>query len=194
MYNSTMKRILPLIILLSLILASCASWGDREPTVALEPLVEETVPITEEEAVAEQETALEEPLDVNEASIVEEITEDDGILPVTDEPIGGSPEAETIQEPLNEPLTEPIPETLTESLVEPLVEPLPESSKEPQPIPDAVPNTEAPKEEADTARIGDMVLPKWFIYTFSALFLALLMALCYMSNNRKKSLYYRGRD
>ena len=180
MYNGTMKRILPLIILLSLILASCASWGDREPTVALEPLVEETVPTAEEEAVAEQETALEEPL------AVEEVIEDDGILPVTDEPIGGSPEAEAIQESLNEPLTEP--------LAEPLVEPLPESSKEPQPIPDAVPNAEAPKEEADTARIGDMVLPKWFIYTFSALFLALLMALCYMSNNRKKSLYYRGRD
>ena len=165
-------------------LASCASWGDKEPTVALKPLVEEIVPTTEEEAVAEQETALEEPL------AVEEVIEDEGILPVTDEPIGGSPEAEAIQEPLNEPLTEP----LTEPLVEPLVEPLPESSKEPQPIPDAVPNAEAPKEEANTARIGDMVLPKWFIYTFSALFLALLMALCYMSNNRKKSLYYRGRD
>ena len=186
MYNGTMKRILPLIILLSLILASCASWGDREPTVALEPLVEETVPTAEEEAVAEQETALEEPLAVNEASIVEEVIEDEGILPVTDEPIGGSPEAEITLEPL----AEPIPETLTE----PLVEPLPESSKEPQPIPDAVPNAEAPKEEADTAVIGGMVLPKWFIYTFSALFLALLMALCYMSNNRKKSLYYRGRD
>lgn len=184
MYNGTMKRILPLIILLSLILASCASWGDREPTVALEPLVEETVPTAEEEAVAEQETALEEPL------IVEEVTEDEGILPVTDEPIGGSPEADITLEPL----TEPIPEPLAEPLVESLVEPLPESSKEPQPIPETVPNAEAPKEEADTARIGDMVLPKWFIYTFSALFLALLMALCYMSNNRKKSLYYRGRD
>ena len=179
-----MKRILPLTILLSLILASCASWGDREPTVALEPLVEETVPTAEEEAVAEQETALEEPL------AVEEVTEDDGILPVTDEPIGGSPEAEITLEPLTEPLNEPP----TESLVEPLVEPLPESSKEPQPIPDAVPNAKTSKEEADTAKIGDMVLPKWFIYTFSALFLALLMALCYMSNNRKKSLYYRGRD
>ena len=161
-------------------LASCASWGDREPTVALEPLVEETVPTAEEEAVAEQETALEEPL------AVEEVAEDEGILPVTDEPIGGSPEAEITLEPIPEPLTEPS--------VEPLTEPLPESSKEPQPIPETVPNAEAPKEEADTARIGDMVLPKWFIYTFSALFLALLMALCYMSNNRKKSLYYRGRD
>lgn len=161
-------------------LASCASWGDREPTVALEPLVEETVPTAEEEAVAEQETALEEPL------AVEEVTEDDGILPVTDEPIGGSPEAEITLESLTE--------SISETLTEPLIEPLPESSKEPQPIPDAVPNAEAPKEEADTARIGDMVLPKWFIYTFSALFLALLMALCYMSNNRKKSLYYRGRD
>ena len=157
-------------------LASCASWGDREPTVALEPLVEESVPTAEEEAVTEQETALEEPL------AVEEVTEDDGILPVTDEPIGGSPEAEIALEPLIEPIPEP--------LVESSPEPLPE----PQPIPDAVPNTEAPKEEADTARIGDMVLPKWFIYTFSALFLALLSALCYMSNNRKKSLYYRGRD
>ena len=163
-------------------LASCASWGDREPTVALEPLVEETVPTAEEEAVVEQETALEEPLAIEEPK--------EEILIVTDEPIGGSPEAEAVLEPLNEPLTEPIPETLTE----PLVEPLPESSKEPQPIPETVLNTEAPKEEADTARIGDMVLPKWFIYTFSALFLALLMALCYMSNNRKKSLYYRGRD
>ena len=179
-----MKRILPLIILLSLILASCASWGDREPTVALEPLVEESVPTAEEEAVVEQETALEEPL------AVEEVTEDDGILPVTDEPIGGSPEAEITLEPLTEPLNEP----LIDPLAEPLVEPLPESSKEPQPIPETVSNAEAPKEEADTARIGDMVLPKWFIYTFSALFLALLMALCYMSNNRKKSLYYRGRD
>ena len=157
-------------------LASCASWGDREPTVALEPLVEESVPTAEEEAVTEQETALEEPL------AVEEVTEDDGILPVTDEPIGGSPEAEITLEPLIEPIPEP--------LVESSPEPLPE----PQPIPDAVPNTEAPKEEADTARIGDMVLPKWFIYTFSALFLALLSALCYMSNNRKKALYYRGRD
>ena len=180
MYNGTMKRTLPLIILLSLILASCASWGDREPTVALEPLVEESVPTAEEEAVTEQETALEEPL------AVEEVAEDEGILPVTDEPIGGSPEAEITLEPIPEPLTEPS--------VEPLTEPLPESSKEPQPIPETVPNAEAPKEEADTARIGDMVLPKWFIYTFSALFLALLMALCYMSNNRKKSLYYRGRD
>ena len=181
-YNGTMKRILPLIILLSLILASCASWGDREPTVALEPLVEETVPTAEEEAVTEQKTALEEPLAVNEASIVEEVIEDDGILPVTDEPIGGSPEAEITLEPLIEPIPEP--------LVEFSPEPLPE----PQPIPETVPNAEAPKEEADTAKIGDMVLPKWFIYTFSALFLALLMALCYMSNNRKKSLYYRGRD
>lgn len=175
MYNGTMKRILPLIIItLALMLASCASWGDREPTIALEPMVEETVPTAEEEAVAEQETALEEPL------AVEEPQED--VFPVTDEPIGGSPEAETVLEPL----TEPIPETLTESLIEP--------PPEPQPIPETVPNAEAPKEEADTARIGDMVLPKWFIYTFSALFLALLMALCYMSNNRKKSLYYRGRD
>ena len=180
MYNGTMKRIMSLIILLSLMLASCASWGDREPTVALEPLVEETVPTAEEEAVAEQETVLEEPL------AVEEVTEDDGILPVTDEPIGGSPEAEITLEPLAEPLTEPISETLTESLIEP--------PPEPQPILETVSNAEAPKEEADTARIGDMVLPKWFIYTFSALFLALLMALCYMSNNRKKSLYYRGRD
>ena len=163
-------------------LASCASWGDREPTVALEPLVEESVPTAEEKAVTEQETASEEPLVVNEASIVEEVTEDDGILPVTDEPIGGSPEAEITLEPLIEPIPEP--------LVESSPEPLPE----PQPIPETVPNAEAPKEEADTARIGDMVLPKWFIYTFSALFLALLMALCYMSNNRKKSLYYRGRD
>ena len=157
-------------------LASCASWGDREPTVALEPLVEESVPTAEEEAVVEQETALEEPL------VVEEVIGDDGILPVTDEPIGGSPEAEITLEPLIEPIPEP--------LVESSPEPLPE----PQPIPETVPNAEAPKEEADTARIGDMVLPKWFIYTFSALFLALLMALCYMSNNRKKSLYYRGRD
>ena len=186
MYNGTMKRILPLIILLSLILASCASWGDREPTVALEPLVEETVPTAEEEAVTEQKTALEEPLAVNEASIVEEVIEDEGILPVTDEPIGGSPETEITLEPIPEPLTEPS--------VEPLTEPLPESSKEPQPIPETVPNAEAPKEEADTARIGDMVLPKWFIYTFSALFLALLMALCYMSNNSNNFLYYRGRD
>lgn len=177
MYNGTMKRILPLIIItLALMLASCASWGDREPTIALEPLIEETVPTVEEEAVAEQETALEEPL------AVEEVIENDGILPVTDEPIGGSPEAEAILEPLNEPSAEP------------LVEPLPEATKEPQPLPDTVSNAEAPKEEADTAKIGDMVLPKWFIYTFSALFLALLMALCYMSNNRKKSLYYRGRD
>ena len=185
MYNGTMKRIMPLtIITLTLMLASCASWGDREPTVAFEPLVEESVPTAKEEAVMEQETALEEP------SVVEEVVEDDGILPMTDEPIGGSPEAEAILEPLSEPLIEP--------MTEPIVEPLPESLKEPQPIPDAVldavPNAEAPKEEADTARIGDMVLPKWFIYTFSALFLALLMALCYMSNNRKKSLYYRGRD
>lgn len=179
MYNGTMKRILPLIIItLALMLESCASWGDREPTVALEPLVEESVPTTEEEAVTEQETALEESL------AIEEPQED--VFPVTDEPIGGSPEGEVIQESLNEPLMEP--------LAEPLAEPLLESSKEPQPIPETVPNTEAPKEEADTARIGDMVLPKWFIYTFSALFLALLMALCYMSNNRKKSLYYRGRD
>ena len=163
-------------------LASCASWGDREPTVALEPLVEESVPTTDEEVVAEQETALEEPLAVEEPQ--------EKVLIVTDEPIGGSPEAEAILEPLSEPLIEP----MTEPIVETSVEPLPEFSKEPQPIPDAVPNTEAPKEEADTARIGDMVLPKWFIYTFSALFLALLMALCYMSNNRKKSLYYRGRD
>lgn len=184
MYNGTMKRIMPLIILLSLMLASCASWGDREPTVALEPLVKETVPTAEEEAVAEQETALEEPL------AVEEVAEDEGILPVTDEPIGGSPEAEAILEPLTEPLDEPLVEPLVESSFEPLPEPL----LEPQPIPETVPNAEAPKEEADTARIGDMVLPKWFIYTFSALFLALLMALCYMSNNRKKSLYYRGRD
>ena len=157
-------------------LASCASWGDREPTVALEPLVEESVPTAEEKAVTEQEAALEEPL------VVEEVIGDDGILPVTDEPIGGSPEAEITLEPLIEPIPEP--------LVESSPEPLPE----PQPIPETVPNAEAPKEEADTARIGDMVLPKWFIYTFSALFLALLMALCYMSNNRKKSLYYRGRD
>lgn len=179
MYNGTMKRILPLtIITLALMLASCASWGDREPTVALKPLVEESVSTAEEEAVAEQETALEEPL------AVEEPKED--VLLVTDEPIGGSPEAEITLEPL----TEPIPETLTEPLVEPLLE----SSKEPQPVPETVPNAEAPKEEADTARIGDMVLPKWFIYTFSALFLALLSALCYMSSNRKKSLYYRGRD
>ena len=176
MYNGTMKRILPLIILLSLILASCASWGDREPTVKLEPLGEESVPTAEERAVREQETGLRGPL------VVEEVIGDDGILPVTDEPIGGSPEAEITLEPLIEPIPEP--------LVESSPEPLPE----PQPIPETVPNAEAPKEEADTARIGDMVLPKWFIYTFSALFLALLMALCYMSNNRKKSLYYRGRD
>ena len=172
-----MKRILPsIIITLALMLASCASWGDRELTVALEPLVEASVPTAEEKAVMEQETALEEPL------VLEEVIGDDGILPVTDEPIGGSPEAEITLEPLIEPIPEP--------LVESSPEPLPE----PQPIPETVPNAEAPKEEADTARIGDMVLPKWFIYTFSALFLALLMALCYMSNNRKKSLYYRGRD
>lgn len=175
MYNGTMKRIMPITILLCLMLASCATWGDGEPTVAMEPLVEETAPV-QEEAVVEQETVEEEQSTVEEPSAVD-------VLPVTDNPVGGGTEPESVMETVAE-----TPEPLPEPLPEPTAQTTPEN------VADALPDTKPLTEEADAAKIGEIILPKWFVFAFSALFLALLAALCYMSDNRKKSLYYRGRD
>ena len=45
----------------------------------------------------------------------------------------------------------------------------------------------------DSAKIGNMDIPKWFAYLCSGIIVAILIALCYISNQSKKKMYYYGR-
>ena len=50
-----------------------------------------------------------------------------------------------------------------------------------------------PSENEDAARIGGVDIPKWFAYLCSGIIVAILIALCYISNQSKKKMYYYGR-
>lgn len=64
----------------------------------------------------------------------------------------------------------------------------------------SVPEPEPPKPDTepitdpDAFVIGDVIVPKWFMYISSGLFLAMLMAICYISNQKRKALWYGRRD
>ena len=64
----------------------------------------------------------------------------------------------------------------------------------------SVPEPEPPKPDTepitdpDTFVIGDVIVPKWFMYISSGLFLAMLMAICYISNQKRKALWYGRRE
>ena len=45
----------------------------------------------------------------------------------------------------------------------------------------------------DSAKIGNVDIPKWFAYLCSGIIVAILIALCYISNQSKKKMYYCGR-
>lgn len=45
----------------------------------------------------------------------------------------------------------------------------------------------------DSAKIGNVDIPKWFAYLCSGIIIAILIALCYISNQSKKKMYYYGR-
>ena len=45
----------------------------------------------------------------------------------------------------------------------------------------------------DSAKIGNVDIPKWFAYLCSGIIVAILIALCYISNQSKKKMYYYGR-
>lgn len=45
----------------------------------------------------------------------------------------------------------------------------------------------------DSAKIGNVDIPKWFAYLCSGIIVAILTALCYISNQSKKKMYYYGR-
>ena len=46
----------------------------------------------------------------------------------------------------------------------------------------------------DSAKIGNVDIPKWFAYLCSGIIVAILIALCYISNQSKKKMYYGRRD
>ena len=46
----------------------------------------------------------------------------------------------------------------------------------------------------DSAKIGNVDIPKWFAYLCSGIIIAILIALCYISNQSKKKMYYGRRD
>lgn len=52
----------------------------------------------------------------------------------------------------------------------------------------------APITDPDAFVIGDVIVPKWFMYISSGLFLAMLMAICYISNQKRKALWYGRRE
>lgn len=64
----------------------------------------------------------------------------------------------------------------------------------------SVPEPEPPKPDTepitdpDAFVIGDVIVPKWFMYISSGLFLAMLMAICYISNQKRKALWYGRRE
>ena len=64
----------------------------------------------------------------------------------------------------------------------------------------SVPEPEPPKPDTepitdpDAFVIGDVIVPKWFMYISSGLFLAMLIAICYISNQKRKALWYGRRD
>lgn len=64
----------------------------------------------------------------------------------------------------------------------------------------SVPEPEPPKPDTEPITdpnafvIGDVIVPKWFMYISSGLFLAMLMAICYISNQKRKALWYGRRD
>ena len=45
----------------------------------------------------------------------------------------------------------------------------------------------------DSAKIGNVDIPKWCAYLCSGIIIAILIALCYISNQSKKKMYYYGR-
>ena len=45
----------------------------------------------------------------------------------------------------------------------------------------------------DSAKIGNVDIPKWFASLCSGIIIAILIALCYISNQSKKKMYYYGR-
>ena len=67
-----------------------------------------------------------------------------------------------------------------------------ESPSVPEPEPPK-PDTE-PITDPDAFVIGDVIVPKWFMYISSGLFLAMLMAICYISNQKRKALWYGRRE
>ena len=52
------------------------------------------------------------------------------------------------------------------------------------------PNEAAIEADPDSAIIGDIVIPRWFMYISSGLFLATLITICYIYNQRRKSIWY----
>ena len=46
----------------------------------------------------------------------------------------------------------------------------------------------------DSAKIGNVDIPKWFAYLCSGIIVAILIALCYISNQSKKKYYYGRRE
>lgn len=51
-----------------------------------------------------------------------------------------------------------------------------------------------PAEESDVAKIGNVDIPKWFAYLCTGIIIAMLIAMCYISNQNKKKFYFSRRD
>ena len=50
-----------------------------------------------------------------------------------------------------------------------------------------------PGEQSDSAKIGNVDIPKWFAYLCFGMIIAILIAMCYIANQNKKKMYYYGR-
>lgn len=60
--------------------------------------------------------------------------------------------------------------------------------------PDATDVNYVYKPESDVAKIGNVDIPKWFAYLCTGIIIAMLIAMCYISNQNKKKMYYGRRD
>ena len=49
-------------------------------------------------------------------------------------------------------------------------------------------------EESDSAKIGNVEIPKWFAYLCFGIIIAMFISMCYIANQNKKKMYYGRRD
>lgn len=48
--------------------------------------------------------------------------------------------------------------------------------------------------ESDSAKIGNVEIPKWFAYLCFGIIIAMFISMCYIANQNKKKMYYGRRD
>jgi len=151
MKNMNFKRVLAIMMALSLLLTGIVLADETEPTVA--PASAEVVI---EDATPAAETTEEPAAETTEEPVVE--TTEEPVVETTEEPV-----AETTEEPVVETTEEPVVETTEEPVVETTEEPVVETTEEP-----VVETTEEPVVETTEEPVGEFVEGEMMLFAAAA--------------------------